>query len=96
MLVLRNFSGLFTFIGEVMAFLTIGIIGLIYLNDVLPIHFLGDFYNTLINIKEYAVILTISVCGLAFASKRSIILFVPFCILAVCALACYSIIVLNF
>ena len=96
MLVLRNFSGLFTFIGGVMAFLTIGIIGLIYLNDVLPIHFLGDFYYSLVNIKEYAVILTITVCGLAFASKRSIILFVPFCILAVCALACYSIIVLNF
>lgn len=95
MLVLGRFSKLFTFVGEVMAFLTIVIIGLLYLNDALPIHFLGDFRTTLANIKEYAVIITLTVCGMAFASRRSLIIFIPFCILAVCALACYSIVIFK-
>ena len=91
MLILGRFSKLFSIIGEIMAFLTIIILGLLYLNNVLPVHFLGDFGNTLASIKEYAVILTLTVCGLAFASRRSLLLFIPFCVLAVCALACYSI-----
>lgn len=95
MLILGRFSKLFSVVGEIMAFLTIIILGLLYLNDVVPIHFLGDFANTLVSIKDYAVILTLTVCGLAFASRRSLLLFIPFCIFAVCALACYSIIVLN-
>lgn len=75
-----------------MAFLTIILLGLIYLNQALPVQFLPeDFYNTLLSIKEYAVILTITVCGLSFACKRSFLIFIPFCILAICALACYSI-----
>ena len=78
-----------------MAFLTIAVIGLLYLNQVLPVHFLGDFAEKLEYIKEYAVILTLTMCGLSFASRHSLILFIPFCILAVAALACYSIIVIN-
>lgn len=75
-----------------MAFLTIIILGLVYLNQALPFRFLGEnFYNVLLSIKEYAVILTITVCGLGFACRRSIIIFIPFCLLAICALACYSI-----
>ena len=92
MLVLRNFSKLFTTVGQILAFLTVAILGLIYLNDVLPVHFLGDFYNTLVGIKDYAVIVSLTVCGMAFACRRSIILFALFCILALCALACYSIV----
>lgn len=95
MLILGRFSKLFSFLGEIMAFLTIAIIGLLYLNEVLPIHFLGDFAEKLIYIKEYAVILTLTMCGLSFASRHSLILFIPFCILAVASLACYSIIVIR-
>lgn len=95
MLILGRFSKVFSVIGEIMAFLTIVILGLLYLNDAMPIHFLGDFGVTLTGIKDYAVIITLTVCGMAFASKRSLIIFIPFCILAVCALACYSIIVFK-
>ena len=89
MLILKNFSKFFSFLVQIMAFLTIIILGLVYLNDALPFPFINaEFLATLKNIKEYAVILTITVCGLSFACKRSILIFIPFCILAVCALAC--------
>ncbi len=92
MVILKSFSGILNIIGQILAFLTIIMLGLIYLNDALPVKFLPeDFYNTLVSIKEYAVIITITVCGFAFACKRSLIIFIPFCILAICALACYSI-----
>lgn len=96
MIILKNFSKFFSYLGQIMAFLTIIIIGLVYLNDALPIHFLGEsFYNLLVSIKEYAVILTITVCGLSFACRRSLIIFIPFCVLAICALACYSIVLFS-
>ena len=96
MIILKNFSKFFSYLGQIMAFLTIIIIGLVYLNDALPIHFLGgNFYNLLVSIKEYAVILTITVCGLSFACRRSLIIFIPFCVLAICALACYSIVLFT-
>ena len=89
MIVLRNFSKLFSILGQIMAFLTIILLGLIYINQALPVAILP--YNTLLSIKEYSVILTITMCGLAFACKRSLFIFIPFCILAICALALYSI-----
>jgi len=96
MLILRNFSKAFTILGQIMAFLTIILLGLIYLNQVLPFNFLGDdLLSKLVSIKEYAVILTITVCGLSFACKRSLIIFIPFCLLALCALACYSIVLFQ-
>ncbi len=96
MLILKNFSKFFAILGQIMAFLTIVMLGLLYLNDVVPVKFLPeDFANTLTNIKEYAVILTITVCGLSFAVKRNIIIFLLFCAFAVCALACYSIIIFR-
>ncbi len=92
MIIFSSFSKFFNILGQIMAFLTIILLGLIYLNQIVPVQFLPeDFYNTLLNIKEYAVILTITVCGLSFACKRSIFIFIPFCLLAICALACYSI-----
>ncbi len=92
MIVLRNFSKLFSILGQIMAFLTIILLGLIYINQALPVAILPEnFYNTLLSIKEYSVILTITMCGLAFACKRSLFIFIPFCILAICALALYSI-----
>lgn len=92
MIIFSSFAKIFNIIGQIMAFLTIILLGLIYLNQALPVQFLPeDFYNTLLSIKEYAVILTITVCGLSFACKRSFLIFIPFCILAICALACYSI-----
>lgn len=96
MIILRNFSKVFSIIGEIMAFLTIAIIGLVYLAEVVDIPFIQiDFIEKLKSIKEYAVILTLTVCGMAFACKRSIFIFIPFCILAVCALACYSIVLFR-
>ncbi|MGN0798460.1 MAG: hypothetical protein ACI4L7_02750 [Christensenellales bacterium] len=96
MIILRNFSKLFTTLGQIMAFLTIILLGLIYINQAFPIAVLPEnFYNTLLSIKEYAVILTITTCGLAFACKRSLFIFIPFCLLAVCALAMYSIVLFR-
>ena len=93
MIILKNFAKFFNIIGQIMAFLTIILLGLVYLNQALPFPFLpADFLAKLISIKEYAVIITITVCGLSFACKRSILIFIPFCILALCALACYSIV----
>ncbi len=96
MLILRNFSKFFSYLGQIMAFITIIILGLTYLNKAIGFSFLPkDFANTLESIKEYAVILTITVCGLSFACRRSIFIFIPFCILALCALACYSIVLFK-
>lgn len=95
MIVLKNLSKPLSALAQIMAFLTIIILGLLYLNKVIPFDFLGDFGNKLEYIKEYAVILTITVCGLSFACKRSLIIFIPFCLLAVCALACYSIVIFQ-
>jgi len=96
MIILRNFSKFFSILGEIMAFLTIVIIGIVYLAEAVDISFIQvDFIEKLKSIKEYAVIITLTVCGMAFACKRSIFIFIPFCILAVCALACYSIVLFR-
>jgi len=96
MIVLKSFSKFFSYLGQIMAFLTIILLGIIYLNKAISISFLPeDIAAKLDSIKEYAVILTITVCGLSFACRRSIIIFIPFCILAVCALACYSIVLFK-
>lgn len=96
MIILRNFSKFFSYLGQIMAFLTIIILGVVYLNQALPISFLPEkTLNFLTSIKEYAVILTITVCGLSFACRRSLFIFIPFCVLAVCALACYSIVLFQ-
>lgn len=97
MILLKTFSKPLTVIGQIMAFATIIIIGLVYLNDALPVSFIdANTIQKLKNIKEYAVIITLTVCGLSFACKRSILIFIPFCILALCALACYSIVLYKF
>ena len=95
MIVLKNLSKPLSALAQIMAFLTIIILGLLYLNQAIPFDFLGDFGSKLEYIKEYAVILTITVCGLSFACRRSLIIFIPFCILALCALACYSIVLFQ-
>lgn len=87
---------MFSSLGQLMAFLTIILLGLVHLNDALPVQFLpANFYETLVNIKEYAVILTITVCGFALASRLPLFIFVIFCIMAISALACYSIIIFG-
>ena len=96
MLILRNFSKFFSYLGQIMAFVTIIILGLTYLNQAIGFKFLpSNFVARLEGNKEYAVILTIKVCGLSFACRRSIFIFIPFCVLAVCALACYSIVLFK-
>ncbi len=84
MLILGRFSKLFDIIGQIMAFATVILLGVLYLNQVLPVQFLAaETLETLNVIKEYAVLCTLIVCGMEFACKRSIIIFIPFCVLAV-------------
>ncbi len=86
MLILRNFSKIFNIIGQIGAFLTVMIIGLIYLNQGVW-KFMGDnALNTLITIKEYAVLFTLVVVGLSFACKRNLVLFVVWAVLAAVAI----------
>ncbi len=86
MLILRNFSKIFNIIGQIGAFLTVMIIGLIYLNQGVW-KFMGDnALNTLITIKEYAVLFTLVVVGLSFVCKRNLVLFVLWAVLAAVAI----------
>ena len=86
MIIIRHFSKLFSIIGQIMAFLTVAIIGLVFLNDG-GVKFLSDStLNTLRMVKEYAVLATLVVVGFAFATKRNIIFFVLYCILAAVAI----------
>lgn len=87
MLLLRNFSRVFSIIGSIMAFVTVVIIGLIFLNDGVVQFIPTDTLNTLKMIKEYAVLFTLIVVGMSFACKRSILLFVPFVALSIAAVA---------
>ena len=83
MLILGRFSKLFDIIGQILAFATVILLGVLYLNQVLPVQFLAaETKASLEVIKEYAVLVTLIVCGLEFACKRSIIIFIPFCVLA--------------
>lgn len=96
MIVIRNFSKFFGGLGQIMAFLTVALLGLLYINSAAPIKFLPEnWLNIMERIKDYAVIVTLTVCGLGFASKRSLIIFVLFCVLALAALACYSIVLFK-
>ena len=88
MLILGRFSKLFNILGQIMAFLTVILIGVLYLNQVLPVQFLSaDTVATMEIIREYAILITLIVCGMEFACKRSIIIFIPFCALAALAFA---------
>lgn len=87
MLILRNFSKIFSILGSIMAFATVIIIGLIFLNDGIIQFIPTDILNTLKMIKEYAVLFTLIVVGLSFACKRSIFIFVPFIVLAILTLS---------
>lgn len=86
MIIIGKFSKVFDIIGQILAFCTVILIGILYLNQVLPAQFLtGDTLATLTTIREYAILVTLIVCGMEFACKRSIIIFIPFCILAALA-----------
>ena len=85
MIIIRHFSRLFSIIGQIMAFLTVIIIGVVFLNDGL-FRFLSEEKLAMLRlIKEYAVLATLIVVGFAFATKRNIIFFVLYCILAAVA-----------
>ena len=87
MIVVKQFSKVFNIIGQIMAFLTVIIIGIVFINDGW-FQFLPDAaLNNLKMIKEYAVLFTLVVVGFAFASRRNIIFFVIYCLLAVVALS---------
>ena len=83
MLVLRNFSKIFTVIGQIMAFLSVVLLGLVFVNDGIVQFLPSDFLNTLRTIKEYAVMFTLIVVGFSFACRRGLILFILYCVLAV-------------
>lgn len=82
MLVLRNFSKLFLLIGQIMAFLSVIIIGILFLHDGVVKFLPQDVYKTLSTIKEYAVLFTLIVVGFSFACRRTLLLFVLYCVLA--------------
>lgn len=85
MIIVRHFSKLFNIIGQIMAFLTVIIIGVVFVNDGV-FKFLSDAnLATLRTIKEYAVLATLVVVGFSFASRRNIIFFVIYCLLAAVA-----------
>ena len=83
MIIIRNFSKLFLIIGQIMAFLSVILLGLVYVNDGIVKFLPNDFLNTLRTIKEYAVLFTLIVVGFSFACRRGLILFVLYCVLAV-------------
>lgn len=85
MIIIRHFSKLFSIVGQIMAFLTVIIIGVVFLNDGVFKFLSDDKLAVLRLIKEYAVLATLIVVGFAFASKRNIIFFVLYCILAAVA-----------
>ena len=85
MIIIRHFSKLFSIIGQIMAFLTVIIIGVVFLNDGVFKFLSEEKLAVLRLIKEYAVLATLIVVGFAFASKRNIIFFVLYCILAAVA-----------
>lgn len=87
MIILRNFSKLFLLIGQIMAFFSVIIVGLLFLNDGVVKFLPSDVYKTLSTIKEYAVLFTLIVVGFSFACKRTLLLFVLYCILSVAVLA---------
>lgn len=85
MIIIRHFSKLFSIIGQIMAFLTVIIIGVVFLNDGVFKFLSEEKLAVLRLIKEYAVLATLIVVGLAFASRRNIIFFIIYCILAAVA-----------
>lgn len=82
MLILRNFSKLFLLIGQIMAFLSVIIVGIIFIHDGIVKFLPSDIYKTLCTIKEYAVLFTLIIVGFSFACKRTLVLFVIYCVLA--------------
>ena len=86
MLILGRFSKLFDFLGQICAFFTVALIGLIYFNNGV-VHFIGaDTLKVMTTIKEYAVLATLVLVGLSFASKRGLILFIVWAALAAVAI----------
>lgn len=86
MIILRNFSKLFNVLGQIGAFLTVGLIGFIYINQGVWKFVSDGTLTTLNTIKEYAVLFTLVTVGLSFACKRNIFLFVIWAVLAAVAL----------
>ncbi len=86
MIIVRHFSKVFNILGQIMAFLTVILIGIIFLNDGV-VKFMSDStLATLRTIKEYAVLATLVVVGFSFASRRNIIFFIIYCVLAAVAI----------
>lgn len=85
MIIIRHFSKIFSILGQIMAFLTVIIIGLIFINDGCVQFLSGATLGKLRMIKEYAVLATLIVVGFSFASRRNIIFFVIYCVLAAVA-----------
>ncbi|MBR4745736.1 MAG: hypothetical protein IK070_03420 [Clostridia bacterium] len=86
MLILGRFSKVFELLGKIGAFFTVALIGIIYFNNGV-VHFIGaDTLKVMTVIKEYAVLFTLVLVGLSVASKRGLIIFVVWCVLAALAI----------
>ena len=82
MLILGNFSKIFSLLGKIGAFFTVALLGIIYLNNGV-VHFIPDNVLRVMNVvKEYAVLFTLVLVGLSVACKRSLILFLIWAALA--------------
>ena len=82
----RGIGKIFDIIGGIAAFLTVILIGFLYIN--MKFGFLpADLAGTLATVREYAVLFTLAVVGMGFACRRGLILFVLYVALAVCAIA---------
>ena len=86
MIVLGKFSKVFTIIGQIAAYLTVAIIGLLFINDGVYAFLPENVHNIMSIIREYAVLFTLIIVGFSFACKRSFILWIPFVILALVTL----------
>ena len=86
MIIVRHFSKVFNILGQIMAFLTVILIGIIFLNDGVVKFMPDSTLATLKTIKEYAVLATLVVVGFSFASRRNIIFFIIYCVLAAVAI----------
>ena len=86
MLILGNFSKIFSLLGKIGAFFTVALLGIIYLNNGV-VHFIPENVLNVMNIiKEYAVLLTLVLVGLSVACKRGLIIFLLWSALAAIAI----------
>ena len=87
--ILNKFINVFT---GLFGIATVVVMFIIYLNNALPINFLGDSAITLGHFRTYFTLLTVFCAGLEFTLKRNVILAIIFAaiLVAVAAFMLYT------